>query len=783
MQKSNYIDFKSSGRLFPTWVMHNFSKFQLEDIPQKMGDDPCKKEKSNNSQKLELRLYQKFASVYLDFKGPYRDILLYHGLGSGKTASAINVYNALYNYTPGWNVFIMIKASLKGGWLTDLKKWLSSEESEFRRGNIKFINYDSPYADKNFMDAVKNSDSSKKSMYIIDEVHNFIRNVYTNMSSDKGKRAQNIYDYIIQDKLDNTDTRVVLLSFTPAINKPFELALLFNLMRPGIFPKSQNEFDSLFIKNIGYEVINSKNVNLFQRRILGLVSYYIGATPDLYASKSIEYVDVVMSEYQEDVYSFFEDIEMKMALNSKGTSQTYKSYTRQASNFVFPPLTQRVNGELRPRPGHFRIKETTAEQIMENENEDITPSTNITQYLAVINMFISELKKYFDKENDKDKNAKYLLIDDIINFKKNYENKSFQDFDKNETKKSNLYKAMHKCSAKFLNAMFNITRSSGPVLVYSNYVYMEGLQIFKIYVSYIGFYNYSDTRKYQKGKIGYVEFHGGIKKVEDRYSFMNEFNKPDNKYGDLLKIIMISPAGSEGLNLRNVRQVHIIEPYWNEVRIVQMIGRAIRACSHEELKIEERHVQVYRYRSVRKNKERQTTDQYIEEHARNKDALIQSFQNAMKEAAIDCNLNKAHNMIDEQYKCFQFDETSLFEENIGPAYIQDIEDDSYFNNGLHNENSVTIKIKVIKIDAVKLISNKLNNIDNIDDADNLNNTNIEQSDKYSEVKTYWYYPKSRVVYDYDLKYPIGKVGVSETGLPLKLNEKTYIITKIIPFDI
>ena len=28
------------------------------------------------------------------------------------------------------------------------------------------------------MDAIKNVDSSKKSLYIIDEVHNFIRNVY-----------------------------------------------------------------------------------------------------------------------------------------------------------------------------------------------------------------------------------------------------------------------------------------------------------------------------------------------------------------------------------------------------------------------------------------------------------------------------------------------------------------------------------------------------------------------------------------------------------------------------
>ena len=81
------------------------------------------------------------------------------------------------------------------------------------------------------MDAIKNVDSSKKSLYIIDEVHNFIRNVYSNVSSGIGKRAQNIYDYIIQDKRDNPDTRVVLLSGTPAINDALINIITFH---PGV---------------------------------------------------------------------------------------------------------------------------------------------------------------------------------------------------------------------------------------------------------------------------------------------------------------------------------------------------------------------------------------------------------------------------------------------------------------------------------------------------------------------------------------------------------------------
>ena len=77
-----------------------------------------------NKTKLELRKYQEFIGSYLDYKSPYHDILLYHGLGSGKSATAINIYNVLYNATSGWNVYLIIKASLHDNpWETDLKKF------------------------------------------------------------------------------------------------------------------------------------------------------------------------------------------------------------------------------------------------------------------------------------------------------------------------------------------------------------------------------------------------------------------------------------------------------------------------------------------------------------------------------------------------------------------------------------------------------------------------------------------------------------------------------------
>ncbi|ARF09792.1 DEAD/SNF2-like helicase [Indivirus ILV1] len=766
-KSGKYIDLKINGKLFPSWINLNFKKYKLDDIFNKSSDDPCNIKDASKEYKLELRKYQAFIGQFLDFRSPYRNALLYHFVGSGKSGSVINIYNVLYNYTPGWNVFLLIKASLKGGWLDEIKLWLKKDEYEYRYRNIVFIHYDSPFADRSFMDAMKNVDSSKKSLYIIDEVHNFIRNVYSNISSDGGKRAQRIYDYIIQDQKENPDTRVVCMSATPAVNSPFELALLFNLLRPGIFPKSEAEFNNLFISTTTHQTLNLNTKNMFQRRIMGLVSFYIGATPDLYATKSIRYVDVPMSEYQKDVYSYFDEIERKLALKSgpiKGGSQVYKVYTRQACNFVFPAISQKVTGEGRPRPGKFRLSEKDANKLAESgkvKSKDKGKLVHLNEYLQAVENYITTFTDYLSQKDKEDRNNKYTIMDDIKKFI-SYQGE-YDKFHEEKIPKSNLYQAMYTSSPKMTNIIFNIMRSKGPVIVYSNYVLMEGIEIFKIYLHFLGFYNYMKEKKLLNGQIGYTEFHGGIKDIDERFAGMRIYNMPENKLGNLIKIMLISPAGAEGLSLKNVRQIHIMEPYWNEVRITQMIGRGIRQCSHKDLPLEERHVDIYRYKSILPDRKKQTTDEYIEDVARGKDGLIQSFLDAVKEVAIDCTLFKPHNMMAQEYKCFQFEEPSLFDQNIGPAYRTDIADDMKIDNGSNSTKTKTIRIKVMKVKAVKITS-----------------TPDAESVTYSKPENYWLYLESGVVYDYDLHFAVGRVARDENGILMKLDKDTYIIDYVIP---
>jgi hypothetical protein len=759
------MNLEINGRLFPSWISLNFKSYELPEIFRKEGEDPC-----NETLKKEVTTYQAFLAQYLNYNSPFRDILVYHGLGSGKTVSAIHIYNTLYNYTPKWNVFLLIKASLKNDpWMKDLNEWIDANDRDNRMKNLHFIHYDSPFADRDFLETVKKTDSSRESLYIIDESHNFIRNVYSNISGKKGKRAQVIYDYIQQEKKDNNKTRIILLSATPVVNKPYEFALIFNLLRPGSFPTSEAIFNQIYISSTNYESLNENKKNQFQRRIMGLVSYYIGSTPDKYAKKTNYYVNLTMGPYQEEVYDYFKKIEdekeklrRRLSRGKIGGDEmsTYASYTRQACNFVFPNISGDITGEKRPRPGQFRLSDKEALIIDEGKSkekiEHIKMSNEmIALYIKTIKSFVNQTIEYFKTKLRKDKEDGYTLTNDIMAF---FEFKD--DFSKFvDGKHSSLFDSMYSCSPKMLNIVFNILKSPGSVLVYSNYVEMEGLQMFKIYLDFFGYVSIDLDLDKSKNGFRYCEFHGGIDK-DLREKNKKLFNTKENKLGDVIKIIMISPAGAEGINLKNCRQVHIMEPYWNEGRIEQVIGRAIRQCHHVDLPMSERTVDVFRYKMVKKNGD-ESTDEMMEGISRRKNNLLISFIEAIKEVAVDCELFKSHNMMGSKYSCFKFNEDSLFDKNVGPAYNSNIEIDSKMDNGLNSIESIKVKIKVRKVKIVNQIDEKT----------------------YSDTIYAWLYDNSGVVYNYESNYPIGKILKDENGTLKKLDKDTYIVEKIINIPI
>ena len=122
----------------------------------------------------------------------------------------------------------------------------------------------------------------------------------------------------------------------------------------------------------------------------------------------------------------------------------------------------------------------------------------------------------------------------------------------------------------------------------------------------------------------------------------------NNLDGSKVKVVIISKAGSEGLDFSNLRQVHILEPWYNMNRIEQIIGRAVRFCSHKQLPFSERNVEIYLYGTILDGTEEESADLYVYRLAENKSVKIGNVTRILKETAIDCVLNDKLNMLTEE---------------------------------------------------------------------------------------------------------------------------------------
>jgi len=116
----------------------------------------------------------------------------------------------------------------------------------------------------------------------------------------------------------------------------------------------------------------------------------------------------------------------------------------------------------------------------------------------------------------------------------------------------------------------------------------------------------------------------------------------ENADGRNIKIMLGSPSIKEGVSLLRVQQVHILEPYWNMSRMLQIMGRAVRFCSHKDVSKGKRLVKIYLYLATYPGEK--TIDQYIWSLAKRKNKLIEEFELALKESAFDCELMINRNM-------------------------------------------------------------------------------------------------------------------------------------------
>lgn len=237
--------------------------------------------------------------------------------------------------------------------------------------------------------------------------------------------------------------------------------------------------------------------------------------------------------------------------------------------------------------------------------------------------------------------------------------KSGSSWSLNKEHKNVLTTDLNKYSNKLYKLLNNIKDpKTGNVFIYSNYVNYGGTSLIKQLLLNNGFYEFKGKQNVTEDKTyKYFVVFDDSTSIEKRERYKRVFNNDDNKYGKFIRIIIGSPIISEGITLKAVRQVHILEPYWNMSKINQIIGRAVRNYSHDLLKPEERTVEIYKYISVYYKSNQKINDilkptddlkmffidreKYI--LSEEKDRTNKIVERLLKQISFDCSLNLSRN--------------------------------------------------------------------------------------------------------------------------------------------
>jgi len=267
-----------------------FEKYKKELIQESEKETSCKQ----RSEEFSLMTHQKIVRDYLSLYTPYRGLLLYHGLGSGKTCSSIAIAEGLKTSK---QIIVMTPASLRTNYLEELKKcgdvlyrktqyWEfvdTSSNDELIEPLAKVLSISVDYINKasgawvintkkssNFDDLSSDEKTSlnkqinemirqkyqfiaynglrnthlqvltkdftinpfDNTVVIVDEAHNFVSRIVNKIGKKKDSKKKDSLSLKLYEYLMTAqNVRIILLSGTPIINYPNELGIMFNILR------------------------------------------------------------------------------------------------------------------------------------------------------------------------------------------------------------------------------------------------------------------------------------------------------------------------------------------------------------------------------------------------------------------------------------------------------------------------------------------------------------------------------------------------------------------------
>lgn len=724
LSKSEFKHFKYD---IPDYI-HN------RDIMKVLSDDACNKSSGYIYKQIQL-----LVSQYISLNTPYNGLLLYHGVGVGKTCTSLLVADNFKEYVRknGKKIIILTKPAIQNSFRNEIfnyddfmdnidKNMFKCLSQEFiddwktfkhTTDNSKYNNflqdsimdvYFEIYGYQEFVNKYKSKIKNSSGEYdqykinslfsntvmIIDEIHNLRDD--NDSKEDNIKESKEFINTIIENLKE--PIKLILLSATPMYDTFEEIEFIINLLLKNDKRNSlkKNIFD-LYIKAINEN--NTQNINIYERHILketkGYISYMKGNNPlifpkilypensiNIYSQNKTNYMTVILNEMkspQKEIYSFY----IKNSINELA-KQKY-------ANITFP------------------LKQEKTKIIQEN----LYTFTDLFS-------FNEKTKKYFIKPTTKSITYNFL-------------------------------KNIDKYSSKLHSLIENLTKqkSFGKIFIYSSYVdpTMGGGKFIALLLEYLGYQrkvynknslqinNYLEDSTIERKELYYIRLDGQTPDLERNF-YINQYNNINNINGEKIQIIIGSTNLFEGVSLLNLREIHILEPWYNKSRYEQIIGRGYRQCSHKNLPFEKRNITIFNYVSIIDynnlakissnefniiNNEDKNIDIRKIELANLKQENIDIIEKLIKTNSIDCLLNKNINNIDynniplQDYK----DDLSIIEmidskENIRLIKFKENKFDCIVNDISHNVDfnteNIVINPKLIQNIKyyVKTIFNKSN---------------------------------------------------------------------------
>jgi hypothetical protein len=652
---------------------------------------------------FELVPHQLFVRNFLSFQTPYNSLLLYHGLGTGKTCSAITVSEEMRSYLKQLGIAqrIIVVASpnvqenfklqlfddrklklVDGLWnlractgnkyLKEINpmnmKGLSKEKvikqinsiinnSYLFLGYIEFANYIVKKSESDEDDPKKRKLSMIRKLkkhfsnrlVIIDEVHNI------RISDDKQDKrvAQELFKLV--KYVDNL--RLLLLSATPMYNSYKEIIWLLNVMNLNDH-RSTIEINDVFDKT-GNLLIKPDGTNvgeeILRRKSTGYVSFVRGENPYTFPYRIFPSLFSIENTFKTLPYP-------TKQLNGKAIVQPLEhldvyvnvcgTFQEKGYNYILSTIKEKA-GKTKAGLPSFENMDSFGYTVLQKPLQAL----NIVYPNKLLNVEkpVIDAKLLLGSEGLK-RTMKYTETTNPPTRKNfEYRNNDFGDFFAPD--KIGQY------SSKMKSITDNILNSDGIVLIYSQFI-DGGAVPMALALESIGFTRFgtkvSNLFKTPPHKpidaktfltkddmenpsdftpATYTMITGEKALSPDKVFDLKNLTDEDNKNGEKIKVVIISMTGSEGIDFKNLRQVHILEPWYNLSLIEQIIGRAVRTCSHKQLPFRERNVEIFLYGTIMTDTEEEAADLYIYRLAELKAVQIGRVSRILKESSVDCILN------------------------------------------------------------------------------------------------------------------------------------------------